>query len=161
MCVLFLFFVSSSALPNLIARSIKEVQKLLSCIVHVNRFLRIFANLGSSQLGKFPRWVHLKKVMSFSNLLLTNVSVDANRHKCYFLFRLSIEVEHLQQPIRDFYQPGVENGLGEKQKHYNCIPQLIHVLALPRCVFLEDSSKSSIVGLRLWVRDGIFKYLCF
>lgn len=98
LCVLFYFFVTSSALPNLIARNTKEVQKLLSCIVHVNGFLRIFANLGSSQLGKFPRWVHLKSYVN-SNLLLTNVSVDANRHKCYFLFRLSIEVEHLQQPI--------------------------------------------------------------
>lgn len=82
----------------------------------------------------------LKKVMPFSNLLLTNVSVDANRHKCYFLFRLSIEVEHSQQHIRDSYQPGVENGLGEKQKHYSSIQQLIHVWALSKCVFLEDSS---------------------
>lgn len=74
----------------------------------MNGFLRIFANLGITQLGKSPRRVHLKKVMSFSKLLLTNVSVDVNRHKCYFLFRLSIEVKHLQQHITDFYQPGVE-----------------------------------------------------
>lgn len=63
----------------------------------------------------------LKKVMSFSKLLLINVSVDANRRKRYFLFRLSIEMEHLQHHIRDSYQPGVEKGLGKRQKHYNCI----------------------------------------
>lgn len=89
----------------------------------------------------------LKKVMSFSHLLLTNVSMDANRHKCYFLFRLSIEGEHVQQHIRDSYQPGVENDLGEKQKQYNCIQQLIHVWAVPRYVLLEDSSQSLVVGL--------------
>lgn len=58
----------------------------------------------------------LKTVMSFSKLLLTNVSVDANRHKCYFLFRLSIEVGLLQQHIIDSYQSGVEQGLGERKK---------------------------------------------
>lgn len=63
----------------------------------------------------------LKKVMLFSKSVLTNVSVDANRRKCYFLFRLSIEVEHLQHYIRDSYQPGAEKGLAERQKHYNCI----------------------------------------
>lgn len=62
--------------------------------------------------------------MSFFNLLLTNVSVDANRYKYYFFFRLKIEVEHLQQHIRDFYQPGVKKGLGERQKHYNCITEI-------------------------------------
>lgn len=59
MCI---FFVLSPALPNLIAGSIKEVQKSLSCIAHMNEFLRIIANLGISQLGNFPRWVHLKKL---------------------------------------------------------------------------------------------------
>lgn len=55
--------------------------------------------------------------MSFSEWLLTNVSVDANRHKCYFLSRLSIEVEHLQQHIGYSDQPGVEFGLGKRKTH--------------------------------------------
>lgn len=55
--------------------------------------------LESLPIGCLPTWKvsqmdALKKVMSVSTLL-TNVSVDANRHKCYFLFRLSIEVTHL------------------------------------------------------------------
>lgn len=78
------------------------------------------------QFGYLPTWNvsqmnALKKVMSFSELLLTNVSVDTNRRKCYFLLRLSIEVEHLQQHFRDSYQPGGGKGLGDRQKHYNSI----------------------------------------
>lgn len=71
------------------------------------------------QFGYLPTWKvsqmgALKKVMAFSKLLLTNVSVVANRCQCCFLFRLSTEVEHLPQHIIDSYQPGVELGLEEK-----------------------------------------------
>lgn len=103
------------------------------------------------QFGYLPTWKAsqmgaLKKVMSFSKLL-TNVSVDANRRQCCFLFRLSTAVERLPQHIIDSYQPGVELGLGEKKLHCNCIQGFIPMWAMPRSVFLEDSTRSSEAGL--------------